>query len=268
VFPEDDTWTNSNHVHWDCGQNGSHQRKFNRIPTDQEWRDYCGDTHADGNATKETYLAAVIYFPQCRQENGPLDSTNFRDHVIHAETDRPCPAPYDKRMPQLGYLVYWDMTDFRNGVIVDGEALSMNNLRLSSDPVFSITGTTRPYTAREYDGDGPDDRGGEDPANIEPLNPGSYRFVVEPDINGNNIEKVPGGTLHGDWVAGWNQEIMRMWIDNCNKDRVNCSVGETGTKLRLRRQPGNYEGHPDNRYGTGTGSYLIPTPDGSMRGSM
>ncbi|MFK7967470.1 MAG: DUF1996 domain-containing protein, partial [Burkholderiaceae bacterium] len=51
----------------------------------------------------------------------------------------------------------------------------------------------------------------------------------------------PGGSLHGDFMAGWQKDLIQLWVENCydpgqrfNGPR-NCSNGQTGTSRILRR---------------------------------
>jgi Domain of unknown function (DUF1996) len=52
---------------------------------------------------------------------------------------------------------------------------------------------------------------------------------------------VPGGSLHGDWFGGWNDEAVKIWHEGCinppelSSDPRNCSQGQTGTSRSLRR---------------------------------
>ena len=51
----------------------------------------------------------------------------------------------------------------------------------------------------------------------------------------------PGSSLHADWIGGWHHETMEMWVENCNRAKKNCTLGEgetgteTGTQNSLRR---------------------------------
>jgi hypothetical protein len=41
-----------------------------------------------------------------------------------------------------------------------------------------------------------------------------------------------GGTVHADWFGGWNKEVNKLWIDECNnKPRVDCGNGFLGGSL-------------------------------------
>lgn len=50
---------------------------------------------------------------------------------------------------------------------------------------------------------------------------------------------VPGGSLHGDWLGGWNQGAAKKWTDGCfdplnvGAGPRNCSNGQTGTDRRF-----------------------------------
>ena len=56
----------------------------------------------------------------------------------------------------------------------------------------------------------------------------------------------PGGSLHGDWLGGWNDDAIQLWTDGCfdpggNNPR-NCSLGQTGqngTGLQFDRIEGS-----------------------------
>ncbi len=63
----------------------------------------------------------------------------------------------------------------------------------------------------------------------------------------------PGGSLHGDWLGGWNQRTIQLWTDGCFDPSGtfggprNCSLGQTGqngTGRGLRRvsRLNDYEG--------------------------
>jgi hypothetical protein len=67
----------------------------------------------------------------------------------------------------------------------------------------------------------------------------------------------PGGSLHGDWLGGWNDEALKTWHDGClnpvdrSADPRNCSQGQTGTARSFRRVS------PLNDY-TGPNFKLLP----------
>ena len=46
----------------------------------------------------------------------------------------------------------------------------------------------------------------------------------------------PGSTLHADWMGGWQDETMDLWVDKCNRAKRNCSIGQTGTADRLKHK--------------------------------
>lgn len=57
--------------------------------------------------------------------------------------------------------------------------------------------------------------------------PTQWRFVTDPD-------GAPGGTtFHGDWMNGWNEEVMRTIVDNCLHGTLECMVGLLGDGTRL-----------------------------------
>ncbi len=43
----------------------------------------------------------------------------------------------------------------------------------------------------------------------------------------------PGATLHADWMGGWHDATMNLWIDTCVRRGRNCSFGQTGTPKKL-----------------------------------
>ena len=69
------------------------------------------------------------------------------------------------------------------------------------------------------------------------------------DGNGAGVENwvlssdrgVPGGSLHGDWLGGWNDEAIETWVDGCfdpegtGRGSRNCSLGQTGTSRQFVR---------------------------------
>ena len=67
----------------------------------------------------------------------------------------------------------------------------------------------------------------------------------------------PGGSLHGDWLGGWNDEALKTWHEGClnpldpTADPRNCSQGQTGTPRSFRRVS------PLNDY-TGPNFKLLP----------
>lgn len=59
----------------------------------------------------------------------------------------------------------------------------------------------------------------------------SWRFVPDP-------EGAPGGTtLHGDWMNGWSEDVMRRIVENCLNDTRDCGVGLLGDGTMLRPVP-------------------------------
>lgn len=65
-----------------------------------------------------------------------------------------------------------------------------------------------------------------------------YRIFFNPDDYGGSLTDLhlssdvrhdgilPGGTTaHADWFGAWHPEAMRMWVDNCNNQQVDCEIG-------------------------------------------
>lgn len=293
----DDWWTTSTYIMWQCGRNGFPRKKFNRIPTQAEWDDWCGDFNNDSGESLKAWLNATVYFQQCRRPDGTPDnlllrSDSFREHVRFTKPDKGCPVGFSSRMPQLGYRVYWDLQDD----IFNGE-FSLDKLRLSSDPVTwesELKTLTRDDVIALEDSDAtpmPRIENTDTPdADVEPQNrtPETSDLDVRPQLRTQRYryanveikdedcnvirseERVPGGTLHADWVSGWNKQLMKMWVENCGQDKVNCTIGQTGTSLKLSDEPADYTGHPDELLYNGevigdAGSYMLEVP-GSMRG--
>ena len=262
-FGRGDQWTASPHVQWVCGLQGLDYRKFNRIPTKQEWLDFCTPQEPVQGAFLYNVsdhgplnLSATVYFPQCRQpgENPQLhDDIRFRDHVLHTLVESGCPEG-QVRMPRLGYRVYWDVSGLLDP---DTPELSIDNLRLSSDPaddLFEPVSLTRTDLQNMQ-------RAGQESQDAE-VRPGwSWRGGIAGEGLGGMLadtnysqnynaaicddgQRVRGGTLHADWVAGWHDDLQDMWLDNCNRDAVNCSSGQTGTNLLITADDIDYGGHP------------------------
>lgn len=54
--------------------------------------------------------------------------------------------------------------------------------------------------------------------------------------SGNAQVAYPGGSLHGDWLGGWNPKAIDSWMDGCfNPAPRNCSLGQTGQNGTGRR---------------------------------
>jgi len=42
-------------------------------------------------------------------------------------------------------------------------------------------------------------------------------------------KSVPGGySFHGDWFGGWKQDIMSIWVKDCDQASVDCSAHMLG----------------------------------------
>jgi hypothetical protein len=44
----------------------------------------------------------------------------------------------------------------------------------------------------------------------------------------------PGTTLHADWFGAWDDNVMKMWTDNCINKQLNCSGGDLGNGKQLK----------------------------------
>lgn len=145
---------------WSCGRSGEVRVRSAEIP----------------QCEADEFINATIYFPQCW--NGEdLDSPNHRDHVARVNVGDPCPATHPVRIPELGYLLYFENPGDTSG------------WHLASDHAH----------------------GG---------------------------EMVRGGSLHADWLAGWSDDAMKLWLDNCIRTGRNCTLGQTGTARTLERLNG------------------------------
>ena len=59
----------------------------------------------------------------------------------------------------------------------------------------------------------------------------SWRFVTDP-------VGAPGGTtLHGDWMNGWNEDVMATIVETCLNDTRDCGVGLLGDGMQLDPVP-------------------------------
>ena len=66
-------------------------------------------------------------------------------------------------------------------------------------------------------------------------------------------QMIPGGTLHADWIGGWNNDTQDLWLINCLRAEKNCTLGQTATPRTLKRLNGNQS---DNYMGP----YFLPIP--------
>lgn len=48
----------------------------------------------------------------------------------------------------------------------------------------------------------------------------------------------PGATFHADWMGAWDDDVMKMWMDNCINKMLNCSGGDLGNGKQLKMHPG------------------------------
>lgn len=145
---------------WSCGRSGDVRVRSDHVP----------ECEADEQVN------ATIYFPQCW--NGvDLDSPNHRDHVARVNVGDPCPASHPVRIPELGFLLYYEHTG------------DTSQWHLASD-------------------------------------------------GAHGADRVSGGSLHADWIAGWADEAMDLWIDGCIRTGRNCTLGQTGTARTFERLNG------------------------------
>lgn len=62
--------------------------------------------------------------------------------------------------------------------------------------------------------------------------PDTWRFSSD---MGDDV--VPGASLHGDWMNGWDDDTMATIVENCLGDALECGVGLLGDGTRLRPIP-------------------------------
>lgn len=48
-------------------------------------------------------------------------------------------------------------------------------------------------------------------------------------------DAVPGSTFHADWFGAWEDEVLEMWHNGCIDDLLNCSDGDLGVGLKMKR---------------------------------
>jgi hypothetical protein len=44
----------------------------------------------------------------------------------------------------------------------------------------------------------------------------------------------PGTTFHADWFGAWDDNVMRMWMDNCINKLLSCNGGDLGNGKQLK----------------------------------
>lgn len=44
----------------------------------------------------------------------------------------------------------------------------------------------------------------------------------------------PGSTFHADWLGAWDDDVMKMWTDNCINKLLNCSGGDLGNGKQMK----------------------------------
>jgi hypothetical protein len=50
---------------------------------------------------------------------------------------------------------------------------------------------------------------------------------------------MPGSTFHTDWFGAWDDEVMKMWMDNCINKLLNCSGGDLGNGKQMKMFAGS-----------------------------
>ena len=63
-----------------------------------------------------------------------------------------------------------------------------------------------------------------------------------------------GSTLHADWMGGWQDKTMDLWVQNCNRDQRNCTLGQTSTPDHLKRSLNKDNPRYANNCGTDCGN--------------
>ncbi len=118
-----------------------------------------------------------------------------------------------------------DVTDYKNNV-----ALLSHPCKYDSTPPLH----TRQMPNLEY-------------KIIYPIFPGedTSQWFLSSDVDPMtyNLKGPTGETNHADWWSGWNAEVNKIWVDNCNNKVADCAVGwldaNASKVLKVREQ---YEG--------------------------
>ena len=42
-----------------------------------------------------------------------------------------------------------------------------------------------------------------------------------------------GYSLHADWFDGWNPDVMKLWVNNCDRAQVDCGIDVLGDGTQL-----------------------------------
>ncbi len=48
----------------------------------------------------------------------------------------------------------------------------------------------------------------------------------------------PGSTMHADWMGAWDDDVMKMWMDNCINKLLSCNGGDLGNRWQMKERPG------------------------------
>ncbi len=138
----------SEFVFWSCGLNGHVRQRFPRIPTTAEWNTHCQPftvTENNVQVTKYPLLNATVYFPQCwvgPDVDGELGVNQLTSpdpfvwtHVTQVSTEQACPTTHPDRLPQLGFLVYWDIATLAHNtdqLYLSSDLLNDNNTAVAN----------------------------------------------------------------------------------------------------------------------------------------
>ena len=44
----------------------------------------------------------------------------------------------------------------------------------------------------------------------------------------------PGTSFHSDWFGAWDDDVMKIWTDNCINKLLNCSGGDLGNGQQMK----------------------------------
>ncbi len=205
-------------VFWSCGKSGSVLEKFNRIPS----RDVCMEL-ARAKVAENLQEGEVL----------PPDSVIDDDVEINATIYFPqCWTGNDADLETGEENEATDRTawTYVRQVDVDGKCPADYRSRMPQLGFliyWSLDGVTTTddwYLSSDMS-----------------MNGGTMTF------SGN-----PGGSLHGDWMAGWHEDVMTSWVEECLQKDRNCTFGQTGTRHRLR-EAGQYQI-------TDPSDYFVPVP--------
>ncbi|MFK3890867.1 DUF1996 domain-containing protein [Sphingomonas sp. NPDC079357] len=67
--------------------------------------------------------------------------------------------------------------------------------------------------------------------------PGTSTWSLSSDSMPGMAVKRPGSTFHADWMGAWDDDVMKMWMDNCINKLLSCNGGDLGNGKQLRGDP-------------------------------